>query len=332
MPTSIKFALIADPQLGISSSFNKNISNNDWSKDLENLNKCIENINFMRRQNSQITENETTSQNHFKFTMFLGDLVHAFPFSENHDEQVLDFKKAIENIDTSDVTSTTCTKMDLRLIPGNHDLGQIPTEAAIKMYKENYNCEDYYDFIEGDFHFICVNSQPFKVDLEQEENSLTEQTKQTTLKELTKQSKWLEKTLSNKTNQDKHKIVFMHIPPFTKTINEPTTWNNLPLKNRKYLCGLFSKFKVEYIFTGHCHKNLEVLEFSENSAENSENHANHKTKIIPLGSSSFNADIFCEDGKWSILEDKEDKLGWFIVELKVDGDGKVSIEKKLQTI
>lgn len=188
MSQNIKFSLIADSQLGITNDL-LNQKNSDWENDKLSFQKCISQINQKHHthlKSNQLMadqENSTNSATYsssftnlgFNFCCVLGDLVHSFPNSnsgqadfidtssktyQNNRLQVQDFKTILNSLDSTIIPY---------VISGNHDLGQIPIPDSKLLFNSDYNLStDYYDFKIFNFHFVCLNSQPFKAGLKGE--------------------------------------------------------------------------------------------------------------------------------------------------------------------
>jgi len=270
MTTPFTFALVADPQLGIREIVS---GKGNWDAELAHLNEAVEKINGLATLP--------------KFTVFLGDLVHAFPGQEYREQQVVDFTNAVSKL-----------TMPVKLMSGNHDLGQIPTADWTEQYKEEFKTPDFYDFIFDNLHVVITNSQPLKAN-QQYESHL----------------KWLRETLSK--NPTHKKVVCMHIPPFVGTLDEEDRWDNLPKSTRQQVLEIFEEFNVSWVFTGHCHRTVSQKPLLYKS-----------TKIASLPGLTINLDIKVENGKFiSCTENKNDPLAFFVVH--VDENGTFRLEKHL---
>jgi len=58
-----------------------------------------------------------------------------------------------------------------------------------------------------------------------------------------------------KESQCKHVVVFMHIPPFTKNVDEDDCIFNIPRSRRVNLLKQFAEANVSTVFSGHFHRN-----------------------------------------------------------------------------
>ncbi len=75
--------------------------------------------------------------------------------------------------------------MPCYVLPGNHDVGNIPNDTTLKFYRETVG-EDYYEFIHQGYAFIVTNTQLWKVAVEDESE---------------KHDRWFKKTLENKAHE-----------------------------------------------------------------------------------------------------------------------------------
>ena len=167
------------------------------------------------------------------------------------------------------------------LMSGNHD---IPEEKYTEQYKIEFGQSDFYSFHEHNWKFIVMNSQPFK-NVENYEPHLL----------------WLETELQ--TNASSNLIVFMHIPPFVNTPDEIDRWDNLPRSTRFKILDLFQKHKVNYVFTGHCHRQVSQTALDYNGV-----------KILPVQACSINLDVnISETGEFVSCHENKDDLGWLQV-------------------
>lgn len=134
-----------------------------------------------------------------RFAIICGDLANDFPGQEYRNKQVEDFKKVFEAIST---------EIPLVLLPGNHDIGNTPTNEAIDAYRSTFG-DDYFSFWVDGVMFIVLNVQYHK------DRSQTEEYAK-------KHDLWLEEQLKDAKNGNyKHVIVFQHVPWFLHDVNEP---------------------------------------------------------------------------------------------------------------
>jgi len=125
------------------------------------------------------------------------------------------------------------------LLPGNHDVLNIPTDATLQYYRSNI-AEDYYAFSHKGYRFICTNTQLWKVSVENESDSL---------------NSWFKSVLSN--NPDRLPVfVAGHYPLFTDSIDEKEHYSNLSLVKRQELLTLFQQNNVVAYLSGHAHRRI----------------------------------------------------------------------------
>jgi serine/threonine-protein phosphatase CPPED1 len=162
------------------------------------------------------------------FVIITGDLVHD-PDDEN---QIREFKRITKKINPG---------IPVYLIPGNHDIGQVPDDESMRRYHANYG-NDRFTFDHKGTRFIGINSVLVKADISSQSM---------------KQVKWLEQTLKggNKAHQV---IVFTHYPFFVTSFDEPENYSNLNPDHRTKYLTLFKENKVTAIFSGHLHNNTQA--------------------------------------------------------------------------
>ncbi len=196
---------LSDPQFGFYTG------NKDFTKETELYERAVAEINRLRPDLVFIT----------------GDFVNDM----TSEAQWKEFNRITGLIDPS---------IMVRLTPGNHDIGDKPTEDEINEYNaiEGY---DRFSFSYRNCRFIGINSCIIKggsPDMEQE------------------QLKWLEKELKQSA-KDRQILIFCHYPFFIKSADEPESYSNIdPVKRKPYL-ELFAKYNVSAVFAGHLHNNSE---------------------------------------------------------------------------
>ena len=124
------------------------------------------------------------------------------------------------------------------LIPGNHDVGQLPNKESLDFYFKHYS-SDKFEFEYKGLQFIGINSSLINSGTEQEKEQLI----------------WLKNTLKN----TKGRIIFSHHPFFIADINEKDSYSNIPLQKRLDYMQLFKENGVKMIFAGHYHNNAIAL-------------------------------------------------------------------------
>jgi len=125
------------------------------------------------------------------------------------------------------------------MIPGNHDIGDAPTEQSLDWYRKNIGA-DWCSFDYGNSHFIGLNSCIIVDD-------------RNAMNEAQKQWQWLNLDLQRASA--KNIIIFVHHPFFLKNDDEQDDYWNIPKKTRHVYMDLFHKYNIKKIFAGHLHQN-----------------------------------------------------------------------------
>jgi 3',5'-cyclic AMP phosphodiesterase CpdA len=124
-------------------------------------------------------------------------------------------------------------------VPGNHDVGNLPTSSTLAAYRAAYG-PDYYAFHYKDVLGIVLDSN-----LIRSPDNVPD--------EAAKQQQWLRTELS-KAKPDEQILVFQHIPYFLKDANEKDEYFNIPLATRTKYLDLLSANHVHLVFAGHYHR------------------------------------------------------------------------------
>jgi serine/threonine-protein phosphatase CPPED1 len=204
--TSFFFIQMTDPQFGMHEE------NMGFEMESELYMKAVAEINRLKPE----------------FVVITGDLVHD-PDDEN---QISEFKDLTGKIDPG---------IPVYILPGNHDIGQVPDKESLKKYEKNYG-DDKFAFSHKGSLFIGMNTSLIKADLDKFE---------------AKQFKWLKKQLK-KARSSSHILVFGHYPFFIKSFDEPENYSNIQLKHRVKYLSLFEENEVDAIFSGHLHNNAQA--------------------------------------------------------------------------
>ena len=157
------------------------------------------------------------------FVIICGDLV-----NDRNDSSFTDFKEIRKGFN-----------MPCYSAPGNHDVGNVPNDTTLNYYRRTIG-EDYYKFKNKGYSFLVVNTQLWKVDLENESE---------------KHDNWFRETLKE---NSKNEAVFVigHYPLYVESIEEEESYHNLPLIKRKEVMELFKQNNVVAFITGHTHKTV----------------------------------------------------------------------------
>ncbi len=144
------------------------------------------------------------------------------------------------------VALSTMKKIDKSIpsyvIPGNHDIGDAPTEQSLNWYRKSVG-KDWYSFDYGKWHFIGLNSCIIA-------NS------EHVAKDMEKQWEWLNHDLEKAASDSNlHIVVFMHHPLFLDHPEERDDYFNIPKQTRQLCLNLFQKYNIKTIFSGHLHQN-----------------------------------------------------------------------------
>ena len=127
-PGTVRFVQMADPQMGM---FSDNV-NMDY--ETRHLIIAVDVINSMRPD----------------FVIVSGDLTNKTGDSI----QVVTFRRLISQISSS---------IPVYLVPGNHDVGNVPSGASLDLYHCLYG-KDYYRFKKGPLYGIVLNSSLMRED------------------------------------------------------------------------------------------------------------------------------------------------------------------------
>lgn len=159
------------------------------------------------------------------FVVITGDLVN----NAKDENQLSEFKR---------ITAMISKKIPVYVIPGNHDVGNTPTQEDVNFYNNIYGYEKF-SFEHNKSRFIGFNSNFIKAN-----TPVLEQA----------QYEWLEQELA-KAKDAKHIVLFSHHPFFISKPDEPEAYFNIGLKTRNQYLALFKKYGVDVVFAGHLHQN-----------------------------------------------------------------------------
>jgi serine/threonine-protein phosphatase CPPED1 len=143
--------------------------------------------------------------------------------------------KAFKNL-----TALINKKIPVYLIPGNHDVGQVPDKEKLDFYFRYYPT-DRFNFTHKGVQFIGINSCLINSGTAEEALQLN----------------WLKEILKKKSTKTR-KIIFTHHPFFIAEIHEKDTYSNIPQLKRLEYMQLFKSTGVSMIFAGHYHNNAEA--------------------------------------------------------------------------
>ncbi len=200
--SEFKFIQVTDPQFGMISE------NKGFAEESDLYSKAVEKINALSPDLVIIT----------------GDLVH----DRSNKAQWEEFRRITSQLRSKKVSIT----------PGNHDIGQEPSETEINEFKAMFG-SDRFSFIYKKCCFIGFNSNLIKAATPRLEEE---------------QYEWLKEELS-KASGAKQTFLFSHHPFYINNPDEPEEYFNIKPDLRKKYLALFSEYGVDAIFAGHLHRN-----------------------------------------------------------------------------
>jgi Icc-related predicted phosphoesterase len=200
------FIQMSDPQFGMFTS------NQDFARETENYEKAIAAANNLKPA----------------FVVITGDLVNK----AGDPAQIAELKRISAKLDAS---------IPLRLLPGNHDLENIPTPATLALFRKEIG-KDYYAFDYGGCRFIGINTTILmRPDIPEE---------------IDKQMAWIKSEVeSASVAKAKHTILLGHHPLFVTRPEEPDNGNSIPSFRRKAMLEMLTANHALSMFAGHLHRN-----------------------------------------------------------------------------
>ena len=138
------------------------------------------------------------------------------------------------------VTSKIDKSIPVWLSPGNHDIGMPPAKDDLDKYIRKYGY-DRFSFRIRKSMFIGLNTCLIKSGNNEQEQI---------------QYGWLQEQL-RWAKGARHKIIFGHYPFFIKSPDEAETYSNIAFDLRQKYLGLFNKYGVTVVYSGHLHNNAE---------------------------------------------------------------------------
>ena len=230
--TDVSFIQMADPQFGMYSSISK-LSESDIAERRErgiNIEYTGPVLEGFGKETLLFTEAiEAANQINPDFVVICGDMVH----NSDSKEQIQELMR---------ISRLLKEEIKIYWVAGNHDVGDSPTQTDLNEYKERFG-EYNYSFQEKNCYFIVINSaicyDPSLVP--DEWNNLIS---------------FLEKELEvAATSQYKHRIIFMHHPLYLNDPHEGDNYLVIPSERRSRMLDLITEYEVDFVFTGHLHKN-----------------------------------------------------------------------------
>lgn len=200
------FAVLSDPQMGMFAN------DRDFAQETANLEFVIANLNRL----------------HPRFVVVCGDLVNRSADAA----EIAEYQRILHKLDPS---------IPVYNVAGNHDIGNVPTAAAIDGYRAIFGRE-YYTFSAPGMLGIVLNSNLIR----SPENDPTG---------AEEQEAWLKKTLADaRSDATRQPVVFQHIPYFDHDPNEAVNYFNIPQPIRRTYLELLENAGVRYVFAGHLHR------------------------------------------------------------------------------
>jgi 3',5'-cyclic AMP phosphodiesterase CpdA len=200
----VTFAVLADPQLGMYAK------DKNFLQEKANFEFVIANLNRL----------------HPDFVVVCGDLT-----NRTADEaEITAYKEMLRKLDPA---------IPVYNVPGNHDVGNLPTSSTLAAYRAAYG-RDYYAFRYAHILGIVLDSNLIR-------------SPEQVPGEAAKQEEWIRTELSQATT-DQEILVFQHIPYFLKDAGEKDDYFNIPLATRTKYLDLLSAHHVHLVFAGHYHR------------------------------------------------------------------------------
>lgn len=230
--TDVSFIQMADPQFGMYSSISK-LSESDIAERRErgiNIEYKGPVLEGFGKETLLFTEAiEAANQINPDFVVICGDMVH----NSDSKEQIQELLR---------ISRLLKEEIKIYWVAGNHDVGDSPTQTDLNEYKERFG-EYNYSFQEKNCYFIVINSaicyDPSLVPNEWDDLIY-----------------FLEKELQiAATSQYKHRIIFMHHPLYLNDPHEGDNYLVIPSERRSKMLDLITEYEVDFVFTGHLHKN-----------------------------------------------------------------------------
>ncbi len=162
-----------------------------------------------------------------RFVVVSGDLINGFPGKPAVPDQVEAFEHALARLDPS---------IPLVLEPGNHDLGQQPTDDSVNLFQERFG-DDYLRFWVGGVLFVSLNSQLIKA---------------TVAARSAAHASWAAEAFGTSAERV---VVLSHICPFVGAPDEAEGWANWPLPARRAVLAQAARAGAGLWLCGHLHGN-----------------------------------------------------------------------------
>jgi len=244
----ITFAVLADPQLGMYAK------DNNFLQEEANLEFVVANLNRL----------------HPDFVVVCGDLTDR----TGDEAEIAAYKQTMRKLDPS---------IPVYNVPGNHDVGNLPTPSTLASYRAAYG-SDYYAFHLGQVLGVVLDSNLIR-------------SADHVPAEAAKQEEWLRNTLSQ-ASPNQQILVFQHIPYFLKDADEKDQYFNIPSAIRKKYLDLLGTNHVHLIFAGHYHRlaggsDGTIVEIVTGAVGMPIGDSSSGFRLVQLGSSGMKTEWYC---------------------------------------
>jgi 3',5'-cyclic AMP phosphodiesterase CpdA len=204
------FLQLTDPQFGMYTD------NADFAQETANFEFAIAAANRLRPS----------------FVVVTGDLVNR----PGDAAQIAEYRRVAARLDPA---------IPLYNVPGNHDVGNVPTSDSIETYERAFG-PDHYTFRTSTITGIVLDSSLIHSPEGAPDRASA-------------QLAWLRTELARaKGDRDRRIVVFQHHSWFVSAADEPDDYFNIPRERRGVYLGLFHEYGVSALFAGHYHRNSEA--------------------------------------------------------------------------
>ena len=201
------FLQLSDPQFGMFTG------DKDFARETVNFEKAVAHVNRLRPD----------------FVIITGDLVNK----PGDAAQMAEYDRIRATIDAA---------IPVHELPGNHDVENAPTPAALAAYRARYG-PDRYVFRHKSLRGLVLNSSLIHSPAEAREDAAA-------------QEAWLRTQLAERPAEDeRHLVVFQHHPWFLGAADEDDDYFNIPRIRRRPLLALLAEAGVRTLISGHYHRN-----------------------------------------------------------------------------
>jgi len=206
-PNAFFFVQLSDPQFGMFTA------DGDFAQETANFEFAVAAINRLKPS----------------FVMITGDLTNK----AGDPAQIAEYER---------IRARVAPGIAIHDMPGNHDLGNVPTPASVAAYRARRG-PDHYVFQYKTLTGIVLDSTVIH-------------TPDNVPQLLAEQDAWLRAELARaRTSNARHIVVFQHHPWFLQTADEADGYFNIPRVRRDPLLTLFRESGVRLLVSGHYHQN-----------------------------------------------------------------------------